>query len=156
MLSRSHEAPSVGRSRGSGMYDDVSLKHPSVDPPDQMMEDSEEQSMHDDPVLANRSAPYLATGSQGFQKSCIHDRSAFDNTVLQLPGCAPALKFATHQEILSSIDADFCNYGFYLSATGIWPILQNKMTRMMQMQSLGRPQISSAFCSLHQLLVKLL
>ncbi|KAL3142662.1 hypothetical protein ABBQ38_002971 [Trebouxia sp. C0009 RCD-2024] len=58
---RSHEAPSVRQSRASGMYDDVSLKLPSVDPPDQMMEDSEEQSMQDDPVLVNR---YLARSSE--------------------------------------------------------------------------------------------
>lgn len=54
VLSRSHEAPSVRQSRGSGLYDDVSLKHPSLDPSNQMLEDSEEQSVQDDPVLANR------------------------------------------------------------------------------------------------------
>ena len=51
---RSHEAPSVKQSRGSGLYSDVSLKHPSRDPADQMLDDTEEQPMQDDPVYANR------------------------------------------------------------------------------------------------------
>lgn len=53
-LSRSREAASVGQSRGSGLYSDVTLRHPSVDPADQMLEDSEEQPMQDDPSFCNR------------------------------------------------------------------------------------------------------
>lgn len=59
------------------MYDDVSLKLPSVDPPDQMMEDSEEQSMQDDPVLVNRwFARYLAFVQSVSRNVCLHDCSA--------------------------------------------------------------------------------
>lgn len=59
------------------MYDDVSLKLPSVDPPNQMMEDSEEQSMQDDPVLVNRwFARYLALVQSVSRNVWLRDCSA--------------------------------------------------------------------------------
>ena len=51
---RSHEAPSVKQSRGSGLYSDQSLKQAPLDPADQMLDDSEEQPMQHDPVVVNR------------------------------------------------------------------------------------------------------
>lgn len=122
---RSHEAPSVKQSRGSGLYSDVSLKHPSRDPADQMLDDTEEQPMQDDPVYANR-----------YCIDCQSDVSQLLSEVYKPNMHVSAIQVTVVKETKD----DF--HFVCLPASGIWPIHlhSNLMMRTMQMQFLERPQ----------------